>query len=182
MLSKRNVYNLSNDMIVAMRKLKLLIQLVGFSCLLLLFCCALPTNLNAQSASPSVFSNGGGSSTQFSYTIGEPLVLTLSSSSGTITQGFHQTYLEVVSVEESSINYEVSVYPNPTRNEVRFTFPALLESVNVTIYDTQGKLVHTQQIRSKEFIEMARFSRGLYTFIITHPLLSSPQHFSIIRS
>lgn len=139
-------------------------------------------NVHAQSLSPSVFSNGGGVSSQLSYTIGEPLTFTLINSNAKLTQGFHQTYLEVVSVDEADANFAVNVFPNPTINELQFSFPVQFEHIEVAIYDAQGKLIHVQEVQQSQPIEIGEFARGIYTVIITHPQLDAPKHFSILRS
>lgn len=138
--------------------------------------------IQAQAVSPNVFSAGGNASQQLSYTFGEPLTFTFSSSSNRLTQGFHQTYLEVVSVEESNEQFQFAVYPNPTRNELRFSFPSNFDTIAIHIFDAQGKLIHLQQIHHQESVQMATFARGLYTVVIHHSQLSAPKHFSIIRS
>ncbi len=146
------------------------------------FLCLWSFGVQAQSLSPGVFAASGSASQQLSYTIGEPLTFTFSSSSNRLTQGFHQTNLEVVSVEESNEQFQFSVYPNPTRNELRFSFPSNFDTIAIQIYDAQGKLIHRQQIYHQESVQMATFARGLYTVVIHHSHLSSPKHFSVIRS
>jgi hypothetical protein len=151
------------------------------SCLIIGWC-LFSGNLNAQSLSPSVISNGGGSSTQLSYTIGESLTFTLSNASAKLTQGFHQTFLEVVSVEEPDAQFAVNVFPNPTRNQLQFSFPKQFERIEVSIFDAQGKLIHVQAVQHSQRIEIGEFARGIYTVIITHPQLDAPKQFSILRS
>ena len=83
-------------------------------CLILgLVCCHL---LGAQRITPTVVSNAGNAQKAGSYslewTLGEFMVETLKGPSATITQGFHQTNLTVVSTVNPGIA-GLNVYPNP---------------------------------------------------------------------
>jgi len=53
---------------------------------------------------------------QLSWTLGEAVIETYAPGGGTaqLTQGFHQTQLTVVALNESVTVFPVLVYPNPT--------------------------------------------------------------------
>ncbi|MEN8250213.1 MAG: hypothetical protein ABFS32_14870, partial [Bacteroidota bacterium] len=70
-----------------------------------------------------VVSSGGETGTaagyEISWTVGEPVIETVSDGTNTLTQGFHQTKLTVTSVNEFSISgIELKVFPNPTEDYV----------------------------------------------------------------
>ncbi|MBD3637480.1 MAG: T9SS type A sorting domain-containing protein [Crocinitomicaceae bacterium] len=97
-----------------------------------------------------------------SWTVGESVIVTATSSSNQITQGFHQPNLAVVSVEEYS-DLDISVYPNPARNQ--FNVEAS-ENTKLTIYDAQGKLVQVMDIfSSQKTVDVSDLSRGTYTLV-----------------
>jgi len=70
-------------------------------------------------SSQEVVSSAGETQTipgiEISWTIGEPVIETVSSGSSVLTQGFHQTKLTVTTIDELLFSdLELKVYPNPT--------------------------------------------------------------------
>jgi len=51
---------------------------------------------------------------QLSWTLGEAVIETYTGDKSQLTQGFHQTQLTVVALNESVTVFPVLVYPNPT--------------------------------------------------------------------
>ncbi len=78
-------------------------------------------NLMAQRITPTVTATAGHyqktGSASLEWTMGEFMVETLKGPSYTITQGFHQTNLTVVSTQNPSI-VGLSVYPNPFTDQL----------------------------------------------------------------
>lgn len=61
----------------------------------------------------------------------------------------------------------VSIYPNPTKNvlNVRLQNHNLLQTVNILVYDSYGKLVYNSKETSREIkLNTADWAKGMYTF------------------
>jgi len=126
--------------------------------------------VNAQSISPQVIASAGthytGSNAQLSWTIGEPVITTVSNGSNIITQGFHQTLLNVTSVEEQSVaGINVTVFPNPTSDVLNINLTNNLKDLQMDLYDMSGKLLQARKIGAAEGnvqISMTEYARANY--------------------
>lgn len=131
---------------------------------------AVVTVVDAQSISPQVIASAGthftGSNAQLSWTIGEPVITTVSNGSNIITQGFHQTLLNVTSVEEQSIaGVNVTVFPNPTSDVVNINLVNNLKDLQLDLFDMSGKLLQARKIGAAEGnvqIGMNEYARANY--------------------
>lgn len=68
-----------------------------------------------------------------------------------------------VGIKENSVS-SISVHPNPTHDFVIVTMEAA--SATVEVFDAQGKLVQTAQIKSGDQIDLGAYERGVYTLKI----------------
>lgn len=68
-----------------------------------------------------------------------------------------------VGIKENSVS-AISVHPNPTHDFVIVTMEAA--SATVEVFDAQGKLVQTSQIKSGDQIDLGAYERGVYTLKI----------------
>jgi hypothetical protein len=132
--------------------------------LALFFLVASAKNVSAQDL--FLISGGGthssGSGGSVSWSIGEVVIQTATSSGNHVTQGFHQGNIYVVGIEEL-VEIAVSVYPNPTSESVTIQ---ISEPVNVSIYDMSGRLVGTHTLADAiNSIDVTSFSRGTYNMI-----------------
>ena len=119
-----------------------------------------------------ISANGGtatAAGTQVSWTIGEPVVATVSDSKNTLTQGFQQSNLTVSEIKNSNLeNVNIKLYPNPTTDLV------ILETNKITdldfkIYSTNGKLLKTEKINNTETqIFFTEYSSGIYFLTISN--------------
>ncbi len=126
--------------------------------------------VNGQSISPQVIASAGthyvGSNAQLSWTIGEPVITTVSNGNNIITQGFHQTLLNVTSVEEQSVaGINVTVFPNPTSEILNINLVNNLKDLQMDLYDMNGKLLQARKIGAAEGnvqINMSDYARANY--------------------
>lgn len=108
-------------------------------------------------------SNGG---SYLDFTVGELAVTTVSSETTFVSQGFHQTYLEHVSIHEAQeMTLSIHVFPNPTTDYVTIEIGgdnAL--DITAIVYDGYGKLLYTGTYpKAKTFqIDMSRWAAGQY--------------------
>ena len=128
----------------------------------------------AQDLDHYVIGSDGGHSrnNQFSldYTIGEVVTeFGQDTSKGVhLTQGFQQTMLAIVSVEEHVQDIEIDVYPNPAVDYLNVSIPVLQEDMQFALFDMQGKLIDQQKINSKAFtIGFSNQSTGNYLLVFS---------------
>ena len=136
---------------------------------------AFSTQVIAQDLDHYVIGSDGGhsSNNQFSldYTIGE--VVTEfgqdSANRNHLTQGFQQTMLAIVSVEEHVQDIEIDVYPNPAVDHLNVSIPTLQEDMQFALFDMQGKLIEQQKINSEAFtIGFSNMSTGNYLLVFSN--------------
>ena len=119
-------------------------------------------------------SDGGHSrNNQFSldYTIGEVITEFGEDTLNNVhlTQGFQQTMLAIVSVEDHLQEIEIDVYPNPAVEYLNISIPALQEDMQFALFDMQGKLIEKQKIDSKKFtIGFSNMSTGNYLLVFSN--------------
>ncbi len=90
------------------------------------------------------YTNSNGS---IDFTIGEVVINTGTDGSNDLTQGFHQTNWNFVSIEDHVPSYEAIIFPNPT-SEVLTIRTSTFENVTYTLYDARGKLVIQDKLSS----------------------------------
>lgn len=119
-------------------------------------------------------SDGGHSrNNQFSldYTIGEVITEFGEDTLNNVhlTQGFQQTMLAIVSVEDHLQDIEIDVYPNPAVDYLNISIPSLQEDMQFSLFDMQGKLIEKQKIDSKKFtIGFSNMSTGNYLLVFSN--------------
>ena len=86
-----------------------------------------------------------------SWSIGETVIETYKVDEVTLTQGFHQPLLTVVSVDELDMpGYNITAYPNPTRSFVTLSVEAeKYENMNFMLYGFNGNLIKQGFIKDK---------------------------------
>lgn len=127
---------------------------------------------HAQQISSQVVANTGGvlsqGNSQMSYTMGEPITEPQSSSNILLTQGFQQPQLQVTLFDEFGINTaNIDIFPNPTQDNVNITFQNdETLSINMTLYDETGRVIHSQGITISPYEKMkydlSDFVPGVY--------------------
>jgi hypothetical protein len=137
-----------------------------------LFCLGLSISLSAQSIQNEVVSSSGASSSSTSfnvdYTVGEPVIELTSSTSFTLSQGFHQPSLYVTAIEDLELS-DISCYPNPVNDNLVVEIPSSYTDAFVyTIYDLNGKILANETIYSgSSIIDMKSFAVGNYLLQVT---------------
>ena len=140
-------------------------KLIKSSLLFLLFAMgyqgvAQTTEREVISSSGDFFSNGSG---QISVTIGEPITETFVGSNNSLTQGYQQSKITVSGLNEVDMDYEMSVFPNPTTESITLQIDEIKEGLSFHIMGIEGKFVTEQIITSTSTkIDASQLSRGIY--------------------
>ncbi len=113
-----------------------------------------------------VLSSGGIQSTvgsiSASATLGELAISAIASNNLQVTQGFHQTNLVVLGIDDLNPQYKVVAYPNPTPNSLHIDLPDYIDT-EVKIYNNLGQLVSEQKLTvSKNEIDATKLKSGIY--------------------
>ncbi|MGC4104509.1 T9SS type A sorting domain-containing protein [Ferruginibacter sp.] len=87
--------------------------------------------------------------TNWAYTVGEPVIETYTFGNYTLTQGFHQPDGYSITPFIPIINNLV-IYPNPGRPNSTLSFYLRVDKpkLSILIYDAQGKLYQKQELAS----------------------------------
>jgi hypothetical protein len=104
-------------------------------------------HVRGQSLAPELISSSGGhgqsAQTQLSWSVGEPVISTLSNSNNTLTQGFHQPQIVVTSLESTADWMELKIFPNPATDLVILQIDEVGVSsiTRFELFDLQGKSI-----------------------------------------
>ena len=132
--------------------------------LILLFAlCA--TSLQAQEVVTTAGSYGETTSGSLSWTIGEPVIETITDGTNTLTQGFHQSKLTVTAINNLKISgVELSIYPNPTNSILSIEVKTDKQrDLLLSLFDLNGKLIlQKKMIGNKQTIKMQNYKPATY--------------------
>jgi len=140
----------------------------------LVFLLFFSTSIFSQSISSEVVGSSGefykNGSSQIEFTVGEVVIETFNSSSNYLTQGFHQTNLKIESIQDKDISLEMSVYPNPSIDEITLFISNTNEEFLIIIYDALGKNIYKSNIKGKieKRINVSKYSSGTYLLHLTN--------------
>jgi len=106
---------------------------------------------------------------KLSWTLGEPVIETISSNSNTLTQGFQQTKLVVTPVVTTDLNNDVLVYPNPATALINIHIKGFLKLNAIAgLYSLDGKLLRQKSLISENnFLKLKELPNGNYLLKIT---------------
>ena len=110
----------------------------------------------------------------FSYTVGEPFILTLSSATQTLTQGFHQPEIcKLVATDNIELApWGIEVFPNPTTDFLTVRFePQAGERLYAQVYDLMGRMVLTSRTLDQPAgtkLDCSDWQPGIYFLQLTN--------------
>ncbi len=142
---------------------------------------------HAQSLMPQVVASGGGSGQNaqvaLDWTIGEPVIETVSDGTSTLTQGFEQPTLQIITgLTSPSVIEHIVAYPNPTADYITILFNQN-ECYNYQVYDLKGKLIlNGKANKSNPVISFQGMASGQYTLNLSNTENNNQiQNISIIK-
>ena len=119
--------------------------------------------------SPQVISTVGGNWIQnnynLSFTVGEIAIVTHIEQSTILTQGFHQENYQVVNLSELSSNYKVTVFPNPTQDQLNISFDLPNNIATIRITDVKGKTLYKKPdflTDEDQKVDLVSLAQGIY--------------------
>jgi hypothetical protein len=125
------------------------------------------SNARSQQVISSTGSTGQNANGTLSYTLGELVIDTRTAGSTTLTQGFHQTKLEVTSVKEvQNLGFTVTASPNPTNDFITIKVEnGNSKKISFALFDVNGKLITNGNILNSE-AEISFISLNPATYIL----------------
>jgi hypothetical protein len=119
------------------------------------------------SLSQEVIATQGGSysssTASIDFTIGEPVIQTVSDGNSDLTQGFHQTLWNFVGMEDHAPEVTVLVFPNPMTQDL-IVQGELDAATRYQMYDANGRLILEGNIEGSETrIAVQQLAAGPYT-------------------
>ena len=116
------------------------------------------------------------------FTIGEPVIETVSDGANDLTQGFHQTKLTVVSVEDLDVNFSVNIFPNPTADVVNLNIDNY-EGLSFHLFDVTGKLLKQEMVTAQRTtVNVSDYPKGTYLLTLTHQENKKIKTYKIIKN
>ncbi|HNW51355.1 MAG TPA: T9SS type A sorting domain-containing protein [Prolixibacteraceae bacterium] len=136
-----------------------------------------------------VLSSGGstykGSTVQLDWTVGEPIVETISSGSGALTQGFHQGNLTVTAIDQMTLGgIQLKVYPNPVSDQLMIgTEEKEMKNLSFMLYNVTGQLLLQKVIEQPvETVNMQAYVPGNYLLKVCSENSTPIQTFKIVKN
>ena len=120
------------------------------------------------------------SSAQVAFSLGQLSIETYSSSSVIVTQGFHQTFEEIITgLAPVTDPITVSVYPNPTHDFLTIEAADFKDDINYQLYDLNGLTVNTGKFITSHDLSLRGYVDGIYLLILTNNREQLIQSFKI---
>ncbi len=121
--------------------------------------------VQAQEVVSTAGSYGETNSGSLSWTIGEPVIETITDGTNTLTQGFQQSRLIVTATNDLKIpGIELSVYPNPTNSFLSIEVKTDKQrDFLLSLFDLNGRLILQKKMEgNKQIIKMQNYKPATY--------------------
>ena len=105
--------------------------------------------LHAQESPTATGGEATGTGGTASYSVGQVIYTTATGTNGSVAQGVQQPFeiSTTVGINETAINLQMSVYPNPTTNYLTLKVEDFeLSTLNFQLIDIQGKIIENKKV------------------------------------
>tara|TARA_Y100001935_G_C17285222_1_gene499940 strand:+ start:878 stop:1351 length:474 start_codon:yes stop_codon:yes gene_type:complete len=139
---------------------------------------------NSQSVIGSAGNTSYGNNTIISWTIGEVVISTVSSSEKILTQGFHQPLvIGVVQSLEKNLILDMMAYPNPTFDKILFKGGDPNGIYQIRLLDKLGRVLYQNSVNFNELeLEMSKYQNGSYLIELVENNTDKRQFFNIVKT
>ena len=140
---------------------------------------------SAQSISKQIIGAAGktqsNSNLKISYTVGEPVVGLMTAGGNQLGNGYYPALnLQALSVEDSLLDLQIKVYPNPTSQSL-YVSHLEMNSFGITIVDLNGKQLYAGTINKEEPLDVSNYTQGMYLVTIKNPITNKKNTYKIIK-
>jgi hypothetical protein len=120
------------------------------------------------------------------WTAGEPVAGTILDADCIVSQGFHQSYFQVLEIPETTNSLQgIRVYPNPTVDLLNVDMKGIenLSEVEITLQNMDGKLLLQKSLEGKEIfrLHLQSYEEGMMILRVTDPGSGAVTSFKIIK-
>ncbi len=125
--------------------------------------------LHAQESPTAAGGEATGTGGTASYSVGQVVYTTATGTNGSVAQGVQQPYeiSTTVGINETSINLEMSVYPNPTTDYLTLKVEDNF-NLSYQLYDLQGKVIENKKVTADNTtIKMKALPKATYFLMVT---------------
>jgi hypothetical protein len=126
-------------------------------------------NAYSQNIYPEVLSSACGTLSNAQYevdwTLGEPVIETISGNSIILTQGFHQPHYFLTSIQESP-DFSIQIYPNPASSIITIKTSSK-QALTAILYDLNGKKLNEIRFTESAELDISSLSESVYLLKIT---------------
>ena len=142
----------------------------------------------AQSVTPDVRTSSGGygasSTTNVSWSIGEPMTETAVGSSASLTQGFEQPRFNLtIGMIENEPAWNISAYPNPTSDMLSVELADDHVDANAVLFDAVGKRAIEQRIIARRTtLDLSALPAGEYLLDLRDRMNGKRAQFTINKT
>ena len=152
----------------------------------LIFILFFSTTCFSQTISKQVLSNTGktqsNSNLEITWTIGEPIVGLMTNGGNQLGNGYHPSLnLQVLSIEENTLDVQIKVYPNPTSQLLYVSHPEI-NSFGIQIVDLNGKQVYSGNFSKDQPLDFSNYSQGIYMVTIENKENNKRNTYKIIKN
>ena len=127
--------------------------------------------INAQETVTTTGGEASGIGGSSSYTVGQVVYTTNTGTNGSVAQGVQQPYEIYVTtgVNQTAINLEMIVYPNPTTNYLTLKVEnEHIERLTYQVIDLQGKVIENKKVTADNtIIKMEALPKATYFLKVT---------------
>ncbi len=142
----------------------------------------------SQTLTPEVYTTSGdyftSSNSSLSWTIGEPVIETYSSSNNILTQGFQQSKYFITSIAENVNSvFSVFVYPNPASDFINICSESTdIKKMKVDLLDIAGKSIHSETFQNKLQLDLSKYTHGVYLIRVYDDNNNSVKTFKLLKT
>jgi len=116
-----------------------------------------------------------------SWTTGEPVVGLMTAGGNQLGNGYYPAMvLQPLSVEDSAMEVDLKVYPNPASQFLYVSHPEL-NSFSIQIVDLNGKQIYTGTISKEQPLDVSTYSQGMYLIILENKATNQKNTYKIIK-
>ncbi|WP_425389499.1 T9SS type A sorting domain-containing protein [Ekhidna sp.] len=130
------------------------------------------TSVHAQVANQHLISSAGSSyqanGFQMDFSVGQLINTTASVTNIIVTQGFHQSFSEIVeALEVADEEFHISTFPNPARNFLTIQSESDI-TIFYTLYDLNGAKLASGAFNTSITIDVQPLAKGSYQLFLTN--------------
>ena len=104
------------------------------------------------------------------FTVGEPVITTVTDATATLTQGFEQPWAAITTSMAEQSAADINVYPNPTRHVLYVDHGSHVDGEQYELRNAVGALVLEGVINDRiTMLDLERFASGGYVLRLNSP-------------